>query len=81
MAKIIVCNPNTDNDFRRSVDQLGRRAASPAELESHLREDYPGARVVDGVAAGFGTERWYAYREGHWISSDRSRRPNGKAEA
>ena len=69
MRKTIVCNPASDGDFRRLTEQLGRRAATPAELEFRLREQYPGARVVDGIANGFGAVRWYAYRDGRWVSS------------
>jgi len=69
VRRTIVCNPASDADFRRLTEQLGRRAATPAELELRLREQYPGARVVDGIASGFGSIRWYAYRDGHWLSS------------
>lgn len=69
MRKTIICNPASDADFGRLVEQHARRSATPAELEARLRDLYPGARVVEGIANGFGAVRWYAYREGHWVSS------------
>jgi hypothetical protein len=69
VTKTIICNPSGDSDFRHLAEQHSRRAGSPAELERRLRERYPAARVVEGIANGFGT-RWYAYRDGRWISRD-----------
>jgi hypothetical protein len=38
-----------------------------AELETALVAAYPDLRVVEGVTQGT-SARWYAYRDGHWIT-------------
>lgn len=70
MKTNVVCNPSEDSDFKRFAEGHVQLTGSPAELERRLRARYPAARVVEGISNGFGPERWYAYRDGHWISGD-----------
>lgn len=62
-------NPSADGDSRDAAEaSLADGAASPGGLESLLRGEYPSVSVVCGIAE-VGSERWYAYREGHWVDS------------
>jgi hypothetical protein len=63
----LVTNPHTDTEFQRRAEELVDRVDSPEELESLLREQYHGTRVVRGVTDIY--ERWYVYRDGRWINS------------
>lgn len=66
----LLTNPATDRVFRLKAERmLGDAAASPDDLQSNLRRDYPRAAVVRGIEDN-GAERWYAYRDGHWIGRD-----------
>jgi hypothetical protein len=65
----LITNPTADSAFRLAAEaSLAAGAASPVGLEAHLREEYPSVSVVCGIA-DVGSERWYAYRDGHWIDS------------
>ncbi|HUG48027.1 MAG TPA: hypothetical protein VMP67_06405 [Candidatus Limnocylindria bacterium] len=67
MSVRVITNPAEDGAFRRSAEGLmAGGARSPMELQDGLRSDYPGVRVVSGITDRE-TERWYVYREGHWI--------------
>jgi hypothetical protein len=65
----LVTNPTSDITFQRFAEQLVHRADSPEQLETLLRPRYSRARVIAGVTDI--VERWYVYREGHWINSRR----------
>lgn len=66
---LLVTNPLTDGAFRaRAQRMLGKEPVSPGGLQSKLRVDYPLASVVRGIEDN-GSERWYAYRDGHWVRS------------
>jgi hypothetical protein len=65
----LITNPSVDSAFQGAAEAcLADGAASPGGLEARLRGEYPSVSVVGGIAE-FGSERWYAYREGHWIDS------------
>ena len=71
MKVYLVTNPPTDSAFRQKAERmLGGDGESPEGLQSVLRRDYPRAAVVRGIEDK-GAERWYAYRDGHWIATDR----------
>ncbi|MDP8905721.1 MAG: hypothetical protein M3N29_10525 [Chloroflexota bacterium] len=69
VARSVTCNPGNDTEFKHSVEHHGRTARNPADLERRLRTRYPRARVFEGISDTFGTARWYAYREGHWVAA------------
>lgn len=70
MARVrIIANPTNDLEFTRRAEELAPRSSTPEDLERELRVDYGRARVVRGVTDI--VERWYAYRDGSWTSSDR----------
>jgi hypothetical protein len=69
MKVLLVTNPAADIGFRVAAEQmLGERAVSPEGLQSGLIRRYPRVSVVRGIQDR-GAERWYAYRDGHWIDS------------
>jgi hypothetical protein len=54
-------------DLRELSDQLMRDdGESPETLEEGLRRRFPNARVYRGISDGV-SERWYVYRDGHWV--------------
>jgi hypothetical protein len=63
----LVANPETDVDFQRLADELVTEVDAPEQLEKLLRKRYPRARVVTGVTDIL--DRWYVYRDGHWVNS------------
>ena len=63
----LVINPANDPSFHERATQLARDIAEPEELERSLRDEYERARVVRGVTDV--VERWYVYRDGHWVDS------------
>ena len=63
----LITNPYTDLDFERRAQEFADRVETPEELEELLRERYRNARVVRGVTDI--VERWYVYRDGHWVNS------------
>ena len=63
----VVANPAADRRFCEAVSRLAQHAAWPEDLEDALLADYPKAHVAESVLAS-GELRWYAYREGCWIS-------------
>jgi hypothetical protein len=63
----LIINPQTDGDFGRRVNELAGQARGPEELEVLLRSEYPRTVVARGVIDV--VERWYVYREGHWINA------------
>ncbi|MDP8904733.1 MAG: hypothetical protein M3N29_05360 [Chloroflexota bacterium] len=68
----LVTNPRHDGHFRTMAESgLASGAACPSELEIFLKREFPDACVVAGIRE-HGVERWYAYREGHWIDSTRA---------
>jgi hypothetical protein len=68
MSIRLITNPAADADFRNSAEGLlADGAASPTDLELRLQRDYPRVSVVRGIDEP-GMERWYAYRDGHWIN-------------
>jgi hypothetical protein len=65
----LVTNPDGDLGFRSSAEAyIADGAGSPDSLQHRLRGEYPKASVTVGIVDR-GVERWYAYREGHWIQS------------
>ena len=69
MKVLLVTNPTTDAAFRVAAESaLGLGPISPEGLQSGLRGTYPHVAVVRGIE-DHGTERWYAYRDGHWIDT------------
>ena len=63
----VVANPAADRRFCEVVDRLSKQAAWPEDLEDALLADYPNVHVAESALAN-GELRWYAYREGRWIS-------------
>ena len=63
----LVTNPDTDGGFKRRAEELARQVDTPEALESLLRTEYRNVRVVLGVTDV--VERWYVYRDGHWINT------------
>jgi hypothetical protein len=63
----LVTNPQSDTEFQRRAEELAHAAETPAELEQLLRLQYAQARVVAGVTDI--VDRWYVYRDGHWINT------------
>jgi hypothetical protein len=47
---------------------MANGADTPERLQACLRPDFPGTVVTNGIVDR-GAERWYAYREGYWVSS------------
>jgi hypothetical protein len=76
----LTTNPARDLEFQRYALALlaSDGIETPAGLQRLLRADYPDASVSSGIAE-LGVERWYAYREGHWI--DGGARPAGHQAA
>lgn len=69
MKILLVTNPAADIGFRVAAERtLGADPASPEGLQSGLIRQYPRVAVFRGIQDR-GTERWYAYRDGHWIDS------------
>lgn len=70
MTILLRTNPLSDSEFRRRAEALlADGVHSPTELQVRLNDGYPEAVVVSGIDDR-GSERWYAYREGRWVSSD-----------
>jgi hypothetical protein len=63
----LVVNPATDHQFRKRAEALAGSIETPEQLQQLLRVEYERARVVRGVTDV--AERWYVYREGHWINT------------
>jgi len=63
----LVANPQSDVEFQRLAERLASEVDAPEQLEGLLRERYPRVRVVTGVTDI--VDRWYVYRDGHWINS------------
>jgi hypothetical protein len=69
----LVTNPDGDQGFRSSAEAyIADGVESPGSLQHSLRREYPKASVAAGIVER-GVERWYAYREGHWIRSSAER--------
>jgi hypothetical protein len=66
----LLINPDTDTAFVAAVHAEMSEVRRPAELESRLREQYPDARVTNGVREADGRPRWYVYRDGRWQNKD-----------
>lgn len=67
MKVLLVTNPATDGTFRVAAERmLGANRTSPEGLQSLLRDEYPHASVFRGIQE-YGSERWYAYRDGRWM--------------
>jgi len=67
MKVLLVTNPATDVAFRVAAERaLDHLPIGPEGLQSGLRESYPRVSVVRGIEDN-GAERWYAYRDGHWV--------------
>jgi hypothetical protein len=65
----LITIPVDDEGFRSTAEALlSDDAHSPTVLERHLRTDYPAASVINGIEDR-GMQRWYAYRDGHWVPS------------
>ena len=47
---------------------MGAGATTAANLQMCLRAQYPSALVTNGIIDR-GVERWYAYRDGHWVTA------------
>ena len=64
---VVTSNPSTDRRFRQSIEScMGAGATTAANLQICLRAHYPSALVTNGIIDR-GVERWYAYRDGHWV--------------
>jgi len=50
---------------------MGAGAGTAASLQICLRGHYPSALVTNGIIDR-GVERWYAYRDGHWVTATES---------
>jgi len=62
--------PRDDPTFEKVARSMLRGgAATAADLEAGLRDDYPLVRVVCGITED-GVSRWYAYRDGRLITRD-----------
>jgi hypothetical protein len=72
----IVANPPDDAEFRALITAFlmsgGRRAE---DLEAALRATHPAAVVRPRALTGERLEVWYAYRDGHWVRTDRDAAP------
>jgi hypothetical protein len=65
----VFANPRADGAFAEAAQAHADDGADdPEELQRRLREYWPDSRVARGITDG-NSERWYAYREGHWIDS------------
>ncbi|HVM29764.1 MAG TPA: hypothetical protein VM305_03210 [Candidatus Limnocylindrales bacterium] len=70
--KRIITNPGGDGELRELSDTLlADGLETPDALERRLRERFPKARVFRGITDRGGWERWYVYREGRWVFSER----------
>ena len=68
----VVANPAADKRFCEAVDRLAKEAAWPEDLEDALFTEYPKVHVDESVLAS-GEVRWYACRDGRWVSPFRER--------
>jgi len=70
----LVTNPANDGAFRAAAERLmGDDRSGPEGLQSGLVGEFPRVSVVRGIQDR-GTERWYAYRDGHWVNGS----PDGR---
>jgi len=77
MKVLLVTNPATDAAFRVAAERaLGHVPVDPEGLQSDLRDSYPRVSVVRGIEDN-GAERWYAYRDGHWVDWQSAKPPAG----
>lgn len=70
MRPTLIVNPPDDvvfADFAQTIVDHG--AASTAELERRLRDEYPRSTVHARELVGESAVIWYVYREGRWIAS------------
>jgi hypothetical protein len=66
---VVTINPSSDRRFRESIEAcVSAGAATAGNLQTCLRAEYPSALVTNGIIDR-GVERWYAYRDGHWITA------------
>lgn len=69
MTHRVYVNPSGDSRFRQVAQALaGDGPGTPEELQAALREEWPKSRVVRGIVDS-DHERWYAYRDGSWVST------------
>ena len=66
MPATLIVNPSSDASFVDFVDDVGKDAATIAELESRLRVRYPRATVRARQLSGETAPVWYIYRDGSW---------------
>ena len=67
MKILLVTFPSDDEAFRAHAQKLLASAGSAAaRLQDRLRDSFPNALVVQGIR-DTNVERWYAYRDGHWV--------------
>ena len=67
----LITNPASDRRIADSADVvLARGVERPEEMEVALRTEFPTVRVVPGVVDG-NEWRWYVYRDGRWVNSER----------
>ncbi len=67
MVRVYVV-PQSDGRFERTAQAHASNGSdTPEKLQERLREEWPHSRVIRGITDAQ-QERWYVYREGHWIS-------------
>lgn len=78
MKILLVTNPAHDDKFKLLAEaHLADGAKSPEGLQESLRGEFPEATVRDGIIER-GLQRWYAYREGHWIGANGAHGHSGR---
>lgn len=66
----LITNPADDDAFRLLAEHfVAEGADSAGRLQGWLKKAYPSALVVQGIRDTHG-DRWYAYREGHWVRQE-----------
>lgn len=70
MRVALVINPLGDRTFGASVHACSADGSdTPDALQTALRADWPNAIVRDGIVES-DVQRWYVYRDGHWIRDE-----------
>jgi hypothetical protein len=66
---ILIVNPRSDQAFLDLAQRcVSEGVASPDDLQSRLRHDYPLAVVRERTLSSELRIMWYVYREGRWVS-------------
>jgi hypothetical protein len=67
MRPQLVANPAHDPEFVRTVRDVAAQERSWRVFEAKLRTRYPEATVRHSELSGDAGERWYVYRDGHYV--------------